>query len=291
MFAVVFALVAAPNGIRAGGDDDHAHAGPAHRAKLVPLGPGTLVEDQPPRGWSHLVIKSRPYVASGDLETLLRSAFRTAALIRTVILADVGPRDDDPRRFVLRRVGIGLCIPNPARGDVVVDSGRLGELGVRLGLMEKIVLQSAEAEVAQGRLIASTPTFALNCGPTILQMGQAHQKVELSYAFLVDQQSGDLRVLVWPQAARRGGPAAPARLLELRPNLLFDCPLNVKAKRLLGTVPTSWSFAMESLPPGQPRPISPALGRYLAGDTQPRDPEWIEQALQSTITGRQAPAE
>jgi len=171
----------------------------------------------------------------------------------------------------------------------VVESGRLAESGVKLGMMEKIVLQSAEAQLTLGRLVASGPTFALYRGPTVLQVGQLHQKVELSYAFLVDGRTGALRVLLWPESGK-GGPPAPARLVELRPNFVFDCPLNVKAERLLGTVPVSWSFAMESLPPGQPRPMTPELRRYLAGDAQRRDPQRVEQALWRALTGRQGQA-
>ena len=251
------------------------------------IAPGTIVADQPPTSWSHLVVKCLPRLASGDLETLPRSAFRTATLIRTVILADVGRSAADPSSFVIRRIGVGLCVPDPTRGDVVVESGRLRESGVKLGMMEKIVLQSAEAQMALGRLIASGPTFALYRGTTVLQAGQSHQNVELSYAFLVDGRNGALRVLVWPQGARKGGPPAPARLVELRPNLVFDCPLNVKADRLLGTVPVSWSFAMEGLPPGQPRPITPELGRYLAG-TDGSDPAGMEQAFRRALTARQS---
>ena len=284
--AVLLALVVVPNGLRAGGEDYRAEPGRVRRAELVPIAPGTLVGDQPLRTWSHLVIKCLPRLASGDLETLPRSAFRTAALIRTVILADVGRSADDPSRFALRRVGVGLCVPDLSKGDVVVESGRLEESGVKLGMMEKIVLQSAEAELALGRLIARRPAFALYHGPAVLQVEGVHHKVELFYAFLVDEQSGALRVLVWSEEARKGGPAAPARLVELRPNLVFDCPLNVKAERLLGTVPVSWSFAMESLPPGQPRPMTPDLRRYLGGDAQQRDPERMEQALRRALTGR-----
>ena len=236
--------------------------------------------------WSHLVIKSLTRLASGDLETLPRSAFRTAALMRTVILADVGRSADDPSRFALRRVGVGLCVPDLSKGDVVVESGRLEESDIKLGMMEKIVLESAEAELARGRLVARGPAFALYYGPTVLEVEGVHHKVELFYAFLVDEQSGALRVLVWSAEARKGGPAAPARLVELRPNLVFDCPLNVKAERLLGTVPVSWSFAMESLPPGQPRPLTPDLRRCLAGDAPLRDPEKTEQALRRALTGR-----
>jgi hypothetical protein len=287
MNAVLLVVVAASNGLRLCGDEYRADARGLRRAELVPIAPGTVIGDQPPKTWSNLVIKALPRLASGDLGTLPRSAFRTAALIRTVILADVGRSADDASRFALRRVGIGLCIPDPSRGDVVVDSGRLKETGVRLGMLEKVVLKSAEDELGQGRLIAPSPTFALYRGPTVLNVGQVHRRVELTYAFLVDEKSGALRVLVWSEEARKDRLAVPARLKELKPNLVFDCPLNVKAERLLGTVPVSWSFAMESLPPGQSRPITPDLRRWLAGDEQRRDLDRLEDALRQALTAFQ----
>ena len=290
-FLLALGLVCVPGGLRAGDGDTGAEAGRVRRAELVPIAPGTLVGDQPPRTWSHLVIKCLPRLASGDLEALPGSAFRTATLIHTVILADVGRSADDPSRFALRRVGVGLCIPDPQRGDIVVDSGRLEELGVKLGMIEKFVLQSAEAELAQGRLIARGPAFAMYHGPSVLLVKGVHHAIELFYAFLLDEQNGALRVLVWLEEGRKVGPEVLARLVELRPNLVFDCPLNVKAERLLGTVPVSWSFAMESLPPGQPRPMTPDLLHYLVGDAQRRDLERIEQALRRALTGRRSQVE
>jgi hypothetical protein len=245
-----------------------------------------VVGQRPPRNWSHLVIKSIPRLASGDLGTLPRSAFRTATLFRTVILADVGQSADHPAKFVLRRIGIGLCVPVRSRGDVIVRSGRLEELGIGLGMVEKVVLRSAEAELAKGRLIASGPTFAMYRGPVKMQVGQIHQSVELTYALLVDEHTGALRVLVWSQEVTKDGLAAPAELVELPPNLDFDCPLDVQAERLLGTVPVSWSFAMENLPPGRPVALSPGLARCLARDALLGDSEAMEQALRRALTGR-----
>ncbi|MGC8643107.1 MAG: hypothetical protein ACP5XB_24880 [Isosphaeraceae bacterium] len=230
------------------------------RPKLVRIRPGTIVGDRPPASWSHLVVKSLPRLASGDLKTLPRSAFRTATLIRTVILADVGPAPDQPETFVLRRIGIGLCVPRKDGSDVVVQSNRLGDSGVSLGIVESIVLEKAEAELTRGRLIASTPTFALYRGPALMQGDQGPRKVVLSYALLVGPDDGTLRTFVWAQDAERDDGASSTEVVELKPSLVFDCPLDVEAERLLGAVPVSWSFAMQGLPPGQGRivPFNPS---------------------------------
>ena len=45
---------------------------------------------------------------------------------------------------------------------------------------------------------------------------------------------------MWPDAIKQPPPPA---LIELAPKTNFDCALDVHAKRLLGTIPVSWSFA------------------------------------------------
>ena len=70
------------------GDDTRTETGRARRAVLVSIAPGTVVGDRPPRTWSHLVIKSIPRLASGDLEGLVRAgqlASHAVAPIQAVI--------------------------------------------------------------------------------------------------------------------------------------------------------------------------------------------------------------
>src|SRR5437764_1360387 len=53
--------------------------------RLVLLSAATRVGDSPPTGWSHLVIKSIPRLASGDRDSLPSSASKTATVFRTVV--------------------------------------------------------------------------------------------------------------------------------------------------------------------------------------------------------------
>src|SRR5262245_31073821 len=47
--------------------------------KLITLQPGLLIGDKPPQGWSHLVIKSIPRLASGEKDSLPSGSAKTAA--------------------------------------------------------------------------------------------------------------------------------------------------------------------------------------------------------------------
>jgi hypothetical protein len=221
-----------------------------------------------------------PWLSSGDKDTLPGPAARTAALFRTVILADVESLPHQPGRYVLRRIGIGLCSPDRQGRDVVVEPGQDTKVGVNLSLMDRMVLDAAEGELRRGRIVVSTPTFALYRGPAAMAVGGEHHNVDVFYAFLVDQSNGDLKTLVWALDTTVTNPPAPKLVIELPPNLVYDCPLDVKAKRLLKAVPVSWSFAMRELPPGRGRDLPRDLALYLAAAIRnPIEPVSLERAL------------
>jgi hypothetical protein len=237
----------------------------SRQSKLVNLQPGTLIGDKPPTGWSHMVVKSIPRLSSGDRGTLPAGSSKTATLFRTVILADVKPVDVDEKDFELVRIGVGICVPHDEDHDMVVAADRLDALGLKLTTVQRLVLDAAEAELAEGRIIASTPTFAWFRSPGILVgPGNEHREVNLCYAFCVERTTGKLQVGAWAMPRDTKRPAPPTALVRLGPKPVYDCQIDVKAKRILGMVPYSWSFALRSLPPGKPVQVSTELGDLIA---------------------------
>jgi hypothetical protein len=255
--------------------------------RLVYLQPGIRLSDQPPKDWSHLVLRSIPRLASGDQGSLPDIAEKIATLFRTVIVADVQPVDQETKDFVLARIGVGMCVPDGAGQDMVVTQDRLDALGLRLSTVERIVLEAAEAELAEGRIIARTSTFALLRGPVTLAVGGKHRKVDLFYAFCVEHTTGRLRVAVWSMASGRGPHPPPTELVVLGGKPTFQCELDVQARRLLGTIPVSWSFAMRSLPPGRSLRVPPALGDLIVATARHPDPDLakdLERVLGKTLS-------
>jgi hypothetical protein len=225
--------------------------------RLVQLTAGTRVGDAPPEGWSHLVIKSIPRLASGDLQDLPQMAHNTATMFHSVLLADVQPLGLD-KQFILSRVGLGICVParDGRDDDVVVASDRVQALGMKLSTVEQIVLDAAEAELAESRIIAFTSSFALLRAPATMVVAGKHEKVDLYYAFCVDPTTGRLRVgawSMWPSGVKKQPP--PPFVIDVASKTKYDCAIDVQAKRVLGLVPYSYSFAMRKLPPGLPIPI------------------------------------
>jgi hypothetical protein len=235
--------------------------------QLEYLPPGLRIEkDKTPVGWTHVVLKSVPRITSGDTGTLPASALKTATLFRSVILASVKPVDVEEKEFELARIGVGTCIPRPDEDyDVVVSADRLDALGLNLSTVERLVLDEVEAEMKEGRIVMRTPTFAILRAPvTVVVGGNKHVKLYLCYAFCVERTTGRLHVGIWTMRSEPEFQQGPATIYLLARNTNFDCEMDVKAKRILGTVPYSWSFAMRYLPPGRPVRVSPALREMIA---------------------------
>jgi hypothetical protein len=185
---------------------------------------------------------------------------------------------------VLRRIGLGLCIP--ARGqDTVVLSGTAASQGIELGMVGRTVLDRAEQELRRGRLVARTPTFALFSAPAMMRVGAGHREVLLRYAFLVDPATGELRTLVWAIDADPTRRAAAQTMVQLTPSLIYDCGLDVIADRILGAVPVNWSFALRGLPNGQPRAMTPDLQAWSLRDVRSAlEADQFEEALRLAVS-------
>ncbi len=258
-------------------------AAPIKLPELVLLKPGTQLDGKLPTGWSVLVIKSVPRLASGDLESLPGMASSTATLFHTAVLADIRAEGSGAdRRYALRRIGLGLCVPVEGK-DTVVMSDTAAKQGIDLGIVGRTVLDRAQQELQRGRLVARTPTFALFSAPAVMKLGTVHREVLLRYALLVDPDTGDLRTLVWAIESEPSRRAAPRTMVLMTPALVFDCGLDVTAERLFGTLPVNWSFALRNLPGGLPRAVPAPLQPWSV-----RDARTLAEASQFETTLRQA---
>jgi hypothetical protein len=244
------------------GDGRATGAKRAALPELVLVAPGTRVKDEPPRGWSHLVLKSIPRLESGDLDTLPSFASATATLFRSVILADVRPGPGGGAPYRLARVGLGLCVP--AGGvDTVVIPDRAGEAPFALGMIERTVLDRAHAELKKARLVARAERFAVLASPSELRVEGRHEHVWLFYAFVTNPADGKIDVIVWTTTADPARKALLSSLTLLPPRLIERCGLDVRAERLLGALPVNWSFAMVAPPPGTPLDAPDSLRPWL----------------------------
>lgn len=226
---------------------------------LVLIAAGTRVSGGSPRGWTNLVLKSVPCLASGDLDTLPSFAGTTASLFRSIILADVRPAPGRDGGYRLARVGLGLCVPD-GEDDVIVTPEDPGE---SLGIVERKVLDRAAEELKKARLLARGEHFSVLASPSTLLVNGDQTPVHLFYALSVNPGDGRLTVAMW---AATTGPERVrlSPVTRLAPNLVYKCGLDVKAERLLGALPVNWTFAMTALPPGDHFDTPDSLRPWLA---------------------------
>ena len=85
----------------------------------------------------------------------------------------------------------------------------------------------------------------------------------------------------------------PTTMVRLNSEPIFDCPMDVRTKKVLGvTVPVSWSFAMSKLPEGRAVRVPPELGELIMSTARrpnDSDPEELERALGQTLASVKAP--
>jgi hypothetical protein len=261
--------------------------------RLIYLKPGLRITKKPPEGWTHLVIKSIPRLAKGDIGSLPAGSKKTATLFRSVLLANVKPVDINEKDFELTQIGVGICIPDPQDEDqdIIVSADMLNALGLNhLTTVQRMVLDAAEVEMAEGRIIARTATFALFRTPVTMVdpgPGGKHIKINLNYAFCANRTTGRLDVAVWSMKPESAPQQAPVTMIKLTADAVFSCELDVRVKRILGTVPYSWSFAMPDLPPGRKLRVPPALGASIVETSRhpaESDPDELERLLRKTLS-------
>jgi hypothetical protein len=116
-----------------------------------------------------------------------------------------------------------------------------------------------------------------------------HSKASIHYAFCVNSPTGRLDVIVWTTKPGTAGQTAPGPMVKMNPSAVFKCELDVRARRILGTVPYSYSFAMRELPPGRKLKVPPALGAQIVEASRhpaQRDSEELELLMERLIPAK-----
>lgn len=258
--------------------------GSAPLPRLVRVDAGTHVGDEPPPGWAHIVLRTSVFIESGDLKQMPRPAFTTATRLRTAMLVATVLT---PSGYILDRVGVGLTLAH--RGlDLIVSPATASELGVSMSLVDRFVLKRGDSAVANGRIPARTPTFALYDGSIEMATPPdfTHRTTWLRHALLLDPRSGAMRAVLWsvPEAieARVNAPT----LVEIPLNTRFECGVHVAAEKI-GNIPYNWRFGFTSTPPGTPVSLdAPSLELANCDQFTPEQAAELEMALRRALASR-----
>lgn len=256
---------------------------------LVP--PGTKIGDQPPEGWTHLVLHGVPRVAEGDVNEVSSLVARMASLVHLTILART-KRDPfaETVDYTLDEVAIGLAV-SVGDQDVVISSATQESLGAGLDFIERSVLSENEAFLVDVRQVARTPTMVVFDAPAIVLRGNEHRDMVHRHAVVVSPEDGKLASFVWlldVAAGARG--AAPTYQLaepsiELLPEGMHeDRTLHVDADEFIVGVPTKRAFALVGIPRGKKLALPENAQQAAAAQFRdPRQVQILESALRAAL--------
>jgi hypothetical protein len=221
---------------------------------VAPIAPGTVIAQEPPQGWSHLIIKSLPRAAHGDLDVLSDTHKQLASLLKPALVADVvAEQKNGGARYRFHRAGVGVLTSIQGR-DTVITPDTHRQLGANLGfLASSFILPRVHEGQQKVRQVVTSDSLAVLDTPATLVVGNRHRPVRYRYALLVEAHTGRLDALVWridlDEHGRYAGAAGPIEWLP--PSLIEDAALHVDRNEFTLGIASDIAFATYRLPPGQ----------------------------------------
>lgn len=240
-----------------------------------PIAPGTVVEDTPPAGWSHLIIKSLPRVKPSEIAKLPTNPFvgrdglvRQVSWMFTVFTADVVKEQQAGHsRYRLRAIGLGLGANVHGR-DTVLTVESAERLGIKLDPIQAITLTTGYRVQQQSRVVVLGPTFAVVDTPVTFRCGERNYALRFRYALLVHPHTGTMEVLAWRLGLENGQCADLTRAVLLHPNTIDEAELVPDLNEFPLGIPNERAFGVEELPPHRLEVTIPEPIRELAGQTR-----------------------
>jgi hypothetical protein len=227
--------------------------------------PGTVIDKEAPKGWTHLLSKSRPKLGAGDVAQVPPTVAKSADIVFSALVARVERERGGQGRYRLARVAAGVGV-NVDGKDTIHSPDSRRKLGVNLTLLGRMALDRSYAHLQEAVWVARSDTVAIFDSPGQMLLGGKHRAVVIRTAILLDEKTGQLDPLLWMiELDERGGYKGVSGGIEwMKLNVLADTILHVDANEFVLGVPTEMSFAMMRLPEGKKQlPVTDALKPLL----------------------------
>ena len=253
--------------------------------------PATVVDDQPPSAWSHLIVKSHTRVGAGDTRKVPSRDLRMASRFSMVMLANVYRTNSN--QYELQNIGVG-CAAKIKGQDTVVSPDTHKKLGADLGFFEGFLLKEMCKRQAKVGLVGYQPTTGIIDVPAAVRWRGQNQMMIVRYALLVDSKTGQLDSFVWlvdPDKAVTK--SVVSNIQWLATNCVDHCVLHVDSRQYrFGTIPSDTAYAALSIPRGQQQLRVTESTQQLLGSKRfsAADVAKVEQVLRSLQKERLARA-
>jgi hypothetical protein len=262
------------------------------RRRMDVIEPGTVVEKEAPKGWTHLIAKSRPRLGAGDVDKVPERVVASSNTVFSALLAKVERERGDRGLYRLARVAAGVGVKVDGK-DTILSPDTRKKWGVNLPLLGRMALDRSYDRLQEAVWVTRSDTMALFDAPGQMVLEGRHRAVVLRTALLLDDKTGRLDPLVWMIELDGSGAykGASGSIEWERMGDLSDTVLHVDAGEFLLGVPTEMAFATMSLPKGKKQiaitdEMKPLLGRERLSKEMSAE---LEGKLREALRGAEAP--
>lgn len=231
---------------------------------LARIPAGTRFGEDPPQGWSNIILFVEGELSSGDVAAASETVKYYSKIFNLVMLANVAKGESG--QFVLDKVGIGFSM-NINGKNTVITANAQAQLGANLSFIGKSVLSGNEEALADVKQVARYSNGAVIDAPTMMLRNGQHQLMMVRYVLWVSPQDGRLGTAVW--LMDKGNSSQDYSVVEdtfqlLPPNMREKRVMNVMGNRFTLGIPAKDAFALVRIPQGTPYKFTNEL-RAIAG--------------------------
>jgi len=249
--------------------------------------PGTAIGNEPPEGWSHLLLKSQPRLSDETKKKVNGPTARLAVLLFTTMTADVKSEQvGNQKKYYLTRLGIGAGTRVKDKNIVIAPDSEK-KLGADLGILGRTVLSEINKKQKEIKLVAISRTTAVFDTPAFMEKDRKHQAVTLRYIVLVDENTGKLETLVWrvDRDAKGNNTEANGKIEWLPANKQEDCEMQVDTNEISFGIVKENAFAIKHIPQGQKQFDIPAAVKKeaAAGKLSSDEARALDKAMRELI--------
>lgn len=263
-----------------------------HAAELtpqpVPLIPaGTVIDQDVPDGWTHIINQSRSRIGTGDLSSVSDTIAHIASFLSSNLLARVETQEIDGRRkHRIGEVAVGLGMEVDGK-QTIISSKTLKQQEIQLGFLEKMGLSRAEARLPKLLIVGRSDTIIVFDGVSNILRDGRHVEVMARHAVLVDELSGDLTTYVWFIDLKENGEYVQVfgPIDVLPPSARTELVLNVDSDLFVLGLITERALAVSKRPEGLFQIEFPEWFRPVAAQAKldGQSLEQIESSLQALL--------
>ena len=232
--------------------------------KLAEISPGTVIGKGAPKGWSHLVMISKPRLGVGDLDSVSETAGKSSGVFLFTVLANVKPEstagrsgesrdgDDDEPSYYLEKLAVGGALEGDGKTIVAKSDQTFGH---DLGFLGRKVFANGEKVLATDfRQVARTRTMMVFDAHAYVRYKDKHSRMVIRHVVLVEPKTGRLSTFVWLLGADgKGGYALAETTLQLLPEAMReDRVMSVDGDKFTFGIPSEGAFALARIPQGTP---------------------------------------